>query len=81
MRIRSRRCTKLLPLLRDASVARPGIDFDFTAETLNPKARWPPGLPPEIATVDTVPPLLWLHGDGIATFDVVAAIVMVLTEV
>jgi hypothetical protein len=70
-----------LPLLRDASVARPGIDFDFTAETLNPKARWPPGLPPEIATVDTVPPLLWLHGDGIATFDVVAAIVMVLTEV
>ncbi|MET8878344.1 hypothetical protein [Nocardia sp. NPDC004604] len=54
--------------------------LDFTAQTLLPSAPWPPELPTQFITPDPAPPLLWLHGVGAATFDVVAAKVVVLAQ-
>ncbi len=62
----------------------PGDDipfFDINAVILEPGQPWPPQLPPSITASPSFPPLLWVHGDGPATFDLVAAIVTVLAEV
>lgn len=55
--------------------------LDFTATTLLPSMPWPPELPDRFLPKElTPPPLLWLHADGAATFDLVAAVVVVLTQ-
>lgn len=62
----------------------PGDDIplaDFRLTTLSPSQLWPPELPRQFVPAATVPPLLWLHGDGAVTFDVIAASVTVLTQV
>ncbi|MFE9577718.1 hypothetical protein ACFYO1_15115 [Nocardia sp. NPDC006044] len=59
---------------------REDIPFlDFTAKTLLPPMPWPPELPGKILGSDAVP-LLWLHADGPATFDLVAATFIVLAQ-
>lgn len=62
----------------------PGEDIslvDFRLTTLWPAQPWPSSLPGQFVPAVTVPPLLWLHGDGAVTLDVVAAIVTVLAQV
>ena len=62
----------------------PGDDIslvDFRLMTLRPSQPWPPGLPGKFVPAAKLPPLLWLHGDGAVTFDVVASIVTVLAQV
>jgi hypothetical protein len=60
---------------------RDDIDFfDFEATTLIPGAPWPRELPGSGSVLGGLPPLLWIRGRGPATFDVVAAIVTVLSE-
>lgn len=61
----------------------PGDDIslvDFRLTTLRPAQPWPSNLPEMFALTATVPPLLWLHGDGAVTLNVVAATVTVLTQ-
>ncbi len=61
----------------------PGEDvpfFDFDATVLIPGEPWPEALPCPIATVPDFPPLLWVHGDGPACFDLVAAVFTILRE-
>lgn len=61
----------------------PGDDipfFDIQATPLAPNQPWPQDLPNTIATTEPPPPLLWIRGDGPASFDVVAAIVTVMRE-
>ena len=62
----------------------PGDDIslvDFRLTTLWPAQPWPSSLPGKFVPAATVPPLLWLHGDGAVTLDVIAAVVTVLTQV
>lgn len=55
--------------------------FDFTALVIKPHEAWPAGLPAHPPSGTDGPSLSWLHGDGpTASFDVVAAVVQVLTE-
>ena len=61
----------------------PGDDIslvDFRLTTLWPAQPWPSSLPGQFVPAATVPPLLWLHGDGAVALDVVAAIVTVLAQ-
>lgn len=61
----------------------PGDDIslvDFHLTTLWPDQPWPSSLPGNFDLIATVPPLLWLHGDGAVTLDVVAAVVTVLAQ-
>ncbi|WP_344615739.1 hypothetical protein [Dactylosporangium salmoneum] len=55
--------------------------FDFEATTLTPGLPWPLELPPSGWVRGGVPPLLWIRGKGPASFDVVAAIVSVLSQI
>ena len=54
--------------------------FDLEAAVLHADQAWPDGLPEAISTIDGLPALLWIRGNGPATFDAVAAIVTVLSE-
>lgn len=61
---------------------RENIPFlDFTATTLNPSMPSPSGLPTGWLPAKPTHALLWLHAEGTATFDLVAAIVVVLKQV
>lgn len=55
--------------------------FDFEATTLAPGLPWPRELPTSGWVRDGFPPLLWIRGRGPASFDVVAAIVSVLSQI
>ena len=61
----------------------PGEDIslvDFRLTTLGSAQPWPPSLPGMFIPAAAVPPLLWLHGEGAVTLDVVAATITVLTQ-
>ncbi|WP_157762031.1 hypothetical protein [Nocardia yamanashiensis] len=61
---------------------RENIKFlDFTATTLDPSMPLPPGLPERWSHTKPAHSLLWLHAEGEATLDLVAAIVVVLRQV
>jgi hypothetical protein len=55
--------------------------FDFEATTLIPGQPWPRELPAPALVVDGLPQLLWIRGSGPASFDVVAAIVSILSQI
>lgn len=55
--------------------------LEFTATTLFPSVLWPKGCPGRFSGPKPVHPLLWLHAEGEATFDIVAAIVIALKQV
>lgn len=55
--------------------------LDFTATTLAPSMPSPPGLPEHWSYANPAHSLLWLHAEGNAAFDLVAAIVVVLKQV